>query len=556
MTPSPSSLGPQLRTLGHLQPSQVLHRLRLQAQRRRVQRDPHRYEERWTPAVPERVGLPDTFKAIDATVLANRWDFDDLASGTFTLLNDRRHLGSPVDWTPKSVTQLWSFHLHYWEWAWTLAAVGGERAKKVFADHFTSWSLTCTYGGWDAWAAYPASLRAWVLVNVHQALALGTEIEEQVGNEIARHAGFIEHNLELDVGGNHIIKNIKGLLGCAVFLGDRRLQGLALKHLNRELATQILADGGHYELSPSYHCQVLADLADMAELLTASGATPPPDLQQAVDSMRRWLGEMLLPDGSLPLLNDSEPVGADLIAQLHPAQTEEKPLTVLADSGYLVARNKRFHLIADVGQPGPASPPGHIHADCLSFTLHVDGIAAIVDTGTSEYGYGPRRDYERSTAAHNTLEIDHTNQTEVIGAFRAGRRARATLERAEVLADGTIVISGFHDGYRHLPGSPQHRRTWTIGPATVTLTDVVEGTGTHDLALRLHMSASDTEKADDALQISVARQDGPPDSCAIDISTISSLVAQGFGILTPAVSHQAHIRSQLPVTLTTQLEAR
>ena len=54
----------------------------------------------------------------------------------------------------------------------------------------------------------------------------------------------------------------------------------------------------------------------------------------------------------------------------------------------------------------------------------MDGVPLLVDTGTSTYAPGPVRDYERSTAAHNTVEVDGANSTEVWGAFRAARRAR------------------------------------------------------------------------------------------------------------------------------------
>ena len=56
--------------------------------------------------------------------------------------------------------------------------------------------------------------------------------------------------------------------------------------------------------------------------------------------------------------------------------------------------------------------------------MHVDGEPLLIDTGTSTYAAGAVRDRERSTAAHNTLEVDGRDSTEVWGAFRAGRRAR------------------------------------------------------------------------------------------------------------------------------------
>ena len=81
-------------------------------------------------------------------------------------------------------------------------------------------------------------------------------------------------------------------------------------------------------------------------------------------------------------------------------------------------------MLADVGLPCPRELPAHAHADSLGCVAYVDGAPLLVDTGTSGYAPGPARDRERSTAAHNTVELDGTDSTEVWGAFRAGRRAR------------------------------------------------------------------------------------------------------------------------------------
>ena len=89
--------------------------------------------------------------------------------------------------------------------------------------------------------------------------------------ELAAHAGFLRRNLETDVGGNHLIKNLKALVGLAVFFGDDALLARALGRLRRQLSVQVLPDGGHYERAPAYHCQVLGDLIDIAGLLQAAG---------------------------------------------------------------------------------------------------------------------------------------------------------------------------------------------------------------------------------------------------------------------------------------------
>ena len=65
-----------------------------------------------------------------------------------------------------------------------------------------------------------------------------------------------------------------------------------------ELSTQILADGGHFELSPSYHAQVLGDFIDVTRLVGAAGVSMSCDnLDRAIDAMRSWLAEFVGPTG-------------------------------------------------------------------------------------------------------------------------------------------------------------------------------------------------------------------------------------------------------------------
>src|SRR6202034_2591158 len=161
-------------------------------------------------------------------------------------------------------------------------------------------------------------------------------------------------------------------------------------------------------------------------------------------------------------------------------------LVALPDTGLIRAAVGGWHLIADVGAPCPDELPAHAHADTLGCLLHVDGAPLLIDTGTSTYAPGQVRSYERSTAAHNTLEIDGTDSTEVWGAFRAGRRARV-LGRAASAGDGQVIAAAAHDGYRRLTGRPVHRRTWTLTAAGLEVRDRVTGGGRHGLAVRWHL---------------------------------------------------------------------
>ena len=208
----------------------------------------------------------------------------------------------------------------------------------------------------------------------------GSDIEPDFVAGLAAHAGFLRRHLEYDVGGNHLIKGLKALVGLAVFFADERLLRLATRRLTRQMATQILADGGHYERAPAYHCQVLADLVDVADLLRAAGQTPPGEITAAVDRMRHWLGAVLTPDGQVPLLNDGYPVDRELLAALRPGPdpvTPASPVLVLPETGLVRAVAGGWHLLADVGPPCPPSLPAHAHADTFGCLVHVDKVPLL-----------------------------------------------------------------------------------------------------------------------------------------------------------------------------------
>ena len=351
-----------------------------------------------------------------------------------------------------------------------------------------SWQAKVWAGRGDAWLPYPAALRAWSFCGLHRDLVAGSPVEDAFLASLSAHAGFLRRHLESDVGGNHLIKNLKALAGLAVFFGNERQLRSVLDTLTAQLAVQVLPDGGHYERAPAYHCQVLADLIDLAELLRAAGQAPAPELLEAITRMRHWLGCVLAPDGQVPLLNDGYPVPPELIAAVAPGLPSTDPLVELPDTGLVRATAGSWRLLADVGLPCPEELPAHAHADTLSCLVQVAGVPLLVDTGTSTYAAGAVRDYERSTAAHNTVEIDGADSTEVWGAFRAARRARVIDVATCTAHGGVLTIEAAHDGYRHLPGRPVHRRRWMLTEAGLRVEDYIGGRGRHALVLRWHLA--------------------------------------------------------------------
>ncbi len=489
-----------VRTVAKLRPGQAGQRLRLRAQRLALDRQLPG-AGRWLLSGPDpaaAAGWPTGFTPLDASVWRDWPGRASLRAGTLPLLGVSRPVApagldgaadwAAADWEMPGAPLLWRFHCYYWDWAWALA---GPRscppAREAFAAMWRSWHAAVAPGRGPAWHPYPAALRAWSFCGIYRALVAGSPIEDAFRRELAVHAGFLRWNLETDVGGNHLIKDLKALAGLAAFFADDALLARVLGRLCRQLAVQVLSDGGHYERAPAYHCQVLADLIDVACLLRAAGLPEPARLPEAIAAMRRWLGAVRTPAGDIPLLNDGFPVSPALLAGLDPAPPPGGPLHVLPDTGLARVSTGSWHVLADIGPPCPRQLPAHAHADTLSCLVHVDGEPLLIDTATSTYAPGAVRDRERSTSAHNTLEVDRRDSTEVWGAFRAGRRARVHDVSARADA-GSVTVEAAHDGYRALPGRPTHHRRWSVRADELRIEDTVTGRGRHRLMLRWHLA--------------------------------------------------------------------
>ena len=574
----PSEIMRLARTVAQLRPSQIGQRVRLRGQRMALEHDLP-LARRWLLSGPDPgtvTGWPAEFTPLDAGVWRDWPGIKDAAVGELILLGvsgivapadewgDARW--ADADWDMAGAPLLWRFHLYYWDWAWALATAEDQaQARTLFAAMWESWHATVPAGRGPAWWPYPVALRAWSFCGIYRALVAGTPIQDAFLAELSAQAGFLRRNLETDVGGNHLIKNLKALTGLAVFYSDDRLLAWALRRLRRQLGVQVLRDGGHYERSPAYHCQVLGDLIDVAGLLSAGGHDGEPTwLAEAIETMRGWLGAVLDPAGEVPLLNDGFPVSPELLAGLRPAEPPLAPLIMLPDTGLARAAVGGWHLLADIGLPCPRTLPGHAHADTLTCLVYADSEPLLVDVGTSTYAAGPDRDRERSTAAHNTVEVDQQNSTEVFGAFRAGRRARIRGVSADASAGtGVVTIQASHDGYRNLRGRPQHQRRWSLHTDELRVDDTVMGRGRHRVVVRWHLAPGarlrlspggaivTTHSGEFHVSVSVTAAKSPTSAHDPPLTAATADVSTGFcrSVQAPVLACTLHL--ELPVRIST-----
>ena len=162
----------------------------------------------------------------------------------------------------------------------------------------------------------------------------------------------------------------------------------------------------------------------------------------------------------------------------------------LKASGYFGLRNNLDLILIDCAELAPQYLPAHGHGDALAFEWTVEGQRVFVDAGVYEYNPGNKRDYSRSTTSHNTVNLDGIDQSEFWKAFRVGRRARIT-KCEYIRTPKGFQLTGAHNGYTRLDGSPTHHRHFDVTVDQISINDQISG-GHGQLAqavLLLHPSA-------------------------------------------------------------------
>jgi uncharacterized heparinase superfamily protein len=403
-----------------------------------------------------------------------------IAPDVFRFLNVERRCATAGDWEPSDATQLWVYNLHYFD---DLNALDSPARQKWHERLLERWAIEVPSGQGAGWEPYPLSRR---IVNSVKWAVRGNVLPAAYQASLAVQARWLMKRLEYHILGNHLLANAKALIHAGLYFNGpeaARWHARGMDLMARQILEQVLADGGHFELSTMYHAIVLEDLLDLVNLDRAYGREPASDWLAAIAAMRDWLRTMTHPDGDISFFNDAAfgiaSTSPELDAYagrlgLRSMSCADVPLIALHSSGYLRAVSGRACLLCDSAAVGPDYLPGHAHADTLSFELSLFGRRVFVNSGTSQYGTDSERERQRGTRAHNTVVVNGKDSSEVWAGFRVARRARAQLHSAESNSAATVIQSS-HDGYRRLPGRNVHSRRWTLESCSLRIDDEISG---------------------------------------------------------------------------------
>jgi len=370
------------------------------------------------------------------------------------------------------------------------------RYPDAFTSQVSDWLVANPIGCGVNWAcAMEVAIRAtnWLFACALMQKALPAEFVRTLLGALLTHGRYIRANLELAlVTTNHYLADLCGLavLGLALPGAEpSRWRRFALREMAREIKSQVYPDGADFEASTAYH-RLATELFELpVRLAQHAGVSVSLILTERLPLMHTFSAAVVRPDGTLPLIGDSDDGHLLPLPPTYPSSTSSS--TPFPHAGIYVMRRGDLYLICDCGPNGQRGNGGHAHNDTLSFELYA-GRPWIVDPGTYTYtGDLNAYNWFRSAAAHNTLVVDGEEQArfDPREPFLLAPDARPTVRRWETAPDYDL-LDAEHAGYQRLPEPVTHRRQILFDKQSGLwlVRDIVTGQGTHRLDWYFHFA--------------------------------------------------------------------
>lgn len=330
---------------------------------------------------------------------------------------------------------------------------------------------------------YPTSLRG---INWIKFLSKYQIQDAEIDNFLMAQYVRLADNLEYHLMGNHLLENAFSLLFGGIYFNNETLLNLANKTLKVELPEQILTDGCHFERSVMYHQIIMFRLLDCLNLLQNNRAINLAEIENEIafyaQKMLSFLKKITFQNGDIPLMGDAAknitPTTYQLLEYANRLNISISNC-VLKESLYRKFERGNLELLVNLGTVSPDYLPAHSHCDIFNFILYVDGKPFIVETGISTYQNNERRHLERSTMAHNTVQIGDFEQSEIWESFRVGKRARV-----KNLTDTKNKIVASHDGFQKI--GVFHQRNFRRENQRIIIKDNILGKTDYPVKAYLH----------------------------------------------------------------------
>lgn len=336
------------------------------------------------------------------------------------------------------------------EWLRDLRALGSEIARRKAVSLIHEWIEDQQNWDEESWAPeiLGARLAHWLSFFDFYGSSASSEFKHLQMVSMVRQLRHLIHTAPANLTGTQGLNVVKGLVfgGLGLLDGEKAL-GLAFVLLKRQLAEEILPDGGLVSRSPLRHAEILRLLIDIRAALRQGQMEIPHELTLAITRMIPVLKFFRHGDGGLGVFHgggEGEPLMLDAILTL--SEARGRLLKRLPQTGYERITAGRSLLMMDVAGPPPRPYDDEAHAGLLSFEFSVGRERLIVNCGAGPEGDAEWRRAMGATAAHSTVTLGDTNACEILTDGGIGYRPRnVTAQRFE--QDGMQFIEASHDGY-------------------------------------------------------------------------------------------------------------
>ncbi len=248
--------------------------------------------------------------------------------------------------------------------------------------------------------------------------------------------------------------------------GQQKSLQFARDRLARELAQQILPDGGHVSRNPTAIVDILALILPFRQACITLGLEPPAEVTSAIERMLPALRFFRLGDGNLARFNGAGLAPTDLIVTLlRYDETKGEPLSYASHSGYQRLSSNGTTVLMDVGEAERGQLSSHAHAGCLSFEFSSGMDCIVVNCGVPNVQMPEQSAVWRATAAHSTAVLNETSscrfENHRPGMIHPsgqliGSNLRVETSREDTAGGQTLIAS--HLGYAREFGA-RHQRT-------------------------------------------------------------------------------------------------
>lgn len=303
-----------------------------------------------------------------------------------------------------------------------LRALGTDAARFACADLIDAWLKE--FDGWNEaeWSAenLGARIAAWIGFYNFYAPAASAELTQRMILSLHRQWKHLSRTVSPSLKGVGAVQAARGLIygGLNFPEGDNAL-GLACDLLQRQIAAEILPDGGHISRNPSTQLHVLRHLVDIRNVFAEAGIRLPDTIGAGLAALIPGLKFFRHGDGGLALFHGAVEETPLLIdAVLTQAVVRGRVVRRMPEAGFERLLAGRSLLLVDAASPPPRSHGAEGHAGLLSFEFSVGKERLIVNCGAvpprSKMKEADRwRAACATTAAHSTLTLGDTNACDI-----------------------------------------------------------------------------------------------------------------------------------------------